>query len=733
MKQGKIKQGYLQFAVLLISLLFVPLLHASPLSVETLSPSSANLCGAYSQNTTITAQKVQNAGNQTLENVTATLVSEPNGGGISIVGPSLYLGSITPGILSVNPSWQVQCAEQPGVYTLYVNFSNPLGELGSSQGDAVSIITVYANDNTPPSILSYSPAGVIPTSYLTLEVVTDEEAACRYSTIPGVGYANQQYPFQITGGKSHKAPLQNLVDNFYNYYVRCVDKAGNEAQSDYVVSIEVNAPPTAMISLSKSSPLSVGTTEVAVATSEPVKPVPSLSYACNGNSVSVPVTGSGSSWKGYIILSQANLNEVCSFSFSSTDLSGNAGSYITGGNLFLIDTLPPGAPSVLSAIEQRGLLVKLNWKGPSEEVKNFNIHRSSSENPEFSYYGTITKTSFTDTTVSIGRSYSYRISAIDEAGNEGPLSEEVSLLIKGISLEAAAVSAENSEKSTVKVTLTLSEIDKTIAEADALLEEFNVLRTKFKVNNEVSYVLEPSERLKEAKVLLLKKKEELGLLKNEDLTDENVREEFQVITDEIDTVRNTIISNIKTEAEESFVVKVPEEEQLSTVISSYLDKKNPSMSQEAEEEFLRSTKELQPNIAVTAAAQNIEVTYLNGTKEKLILIKKTVKEKEAAVSSSGAFSLLEYIPKELASSVEEMILGKEAEVIDPDPLLRYSVPETGGLTYAYFLKKQVDAESTAKTLTLAVPKIIPSSTSPAVKNDAKNWDFLTGNAVVSFA
>src|SRR3989344_4138657 len=171
MKQGKIKQRYLQFAVLMISLLCVPLLHADPLSIETLSPSSANLCGMYPQNVTISAQNVQNTGNQTIENVTATLISEPNDGGISIIGPSLYLGSITPGILSVDPSWQVQCADPPGVYTLYVNFSNPQGSLGSSQEEAVSTITMYANDNAPPIILSHSPIGVIPTSYITLEAV----------------------------------------------------------------------------------------------------------------------------------------------------------------------------------------------------------------------------------------------------------------------------------------------------------------------------------------------------------------------------------------------------------------------------------------------------------------------------------------------------------------------------------------------------------------------------------
>ena len=732
MKQKKTKRWYLHLCLLLVVfLLCMPLLDAD-LSVEKLSPSAVNLCGIYPQNVTITAQNIQNTGNQTIENVTAILLSEPSNGGVSIVSSSLYLGSITPGILSVNPSWQVQCNDLPGVYTLHLNFSNTEGNLGSSQGEAVSTITVYANYNAPPSVLSYSPKGVIPTSYMTMEVVTNEDAICKYSTIPGVAYSNQQYTFQITGGKSHKVPLQNLVDNFYTYYVRCKDLSGNEAKSDYPVSVEINAPPTAMISLSKVSPLSLGTTEVTIATSEPVKPVPSLAYTCNGNSVSVPVTGSGSSWKGYIIISQANLNEVCSFSFSSTDLSGNAGSYIIGGNVFLIDTQPPSAPGSLAAVEQRGLQVKLTWKISPEEVKNFNIYRSSDESNDYSYHGTTTKTSFTDTVVSIGKTYNYHISAVDEAGNEGPVSEDVSVLIKGISLDAAVVSTENNEQSTAKVKLTLTEIDQTIAEADTLLDDFNTLRTKFKVDTEIFSVLGPSERIKKAKVLLLKKKEELGLLKNENLADENIQEEFQAIKDEIDRIRDTVISDIKTETEESFTAGAPEEQQLSRVIFSYLDTKNPSLSQEEKEEFLQSAKEVQSSIAVTATRQDVEVTYLNGTKKKLTFIRKEVKEKEAAVSS-GAFSLLEYIPKELASSVDEMILGKEAEVIDPDPLLYYSVPEQGELKYTYLLQKQVDADNVAKTVTLAVPRFTPSTSAAASDDDSSKWDFLTGNAVVSIA
>ena len=287
----------------------------------------------------------------------------------------------------------------------------------------------------------------------------------------------------------------------------------------------------------------------------------------------------------------------------------------------------------------------------------------------------------------------------------------------------------------------MDDIDKTIAEIDTLLEEFNTLRTRLKTGdnsvNGVFSFLEPSELLKEAKVMLLKKKEELGLLKNANLADESTKEEFKAIKDEIDRVKHTIIADIKPETEKSFVVKAPEEEQISTVISSYLDKKNQMMSQQEKEEYLSSVRNMQSTVEITATIQNVEITYLNGTKEKVVLIKKQVKAKEGEsfASPSKTFSLLEFISKDLASSVEEMILEKEVEVINPDPLLGYSVPENGMFTYSYVLRKPIDTEIAAKAVTLLVPKItLPStfsSSSEVIKADAKRWDFLTGNAVVA--
>ena len=119
----KKKAILLGLIILVLLVLCVPFLYASQLSVEVLSPSFANLCGAYPKNVTVTAINIKNIGNQTLENVTAMLLTEPKQG-LSIPNSSIMLGTLTANATAINPSWQVQCTEKPGTHTLYLGFSN---------------------------------------------------------------------------------------------------------------------------------------------------------------------------------------------------------------------------------------------------------------------------------------------------------------------------------------------------------------------------------------------------------------------------------------------------------------------------------------------------------------------------------------------------------------------------------------------------------------------------------
>ena len=706
---------------LAIFILGIPSLYANQLSVDALSPSSINLCGMYPQNVSVTAINIKNNGNQTLENITATLLADPSNG-LSIVNSSLQLGTLAPNASSFNPSWQVQCADKPGMYTLYLGFSNPNGDLGSSLGQATSIVTVYANDLIAPAVQSHSPSGVIPTPYVNLEVITNEEATCKYSTIPNVAYANQQFSFQITGGFSHKASLQDLGDNWYNFYVRCKDLAGNEASSDYKMSIEINAPPTAALKLSKTPPLREGTTEVTVTTSEPVKPVPSLSYACDGNTVAVPLSGSGTSWKGYIIIDQPNSNEVCSFSFSANDLSGNPGTFITGGNLFLVDTQPPAAPTALTVSERKGPSVKLNWKYHLDDAVQFTIYRLGEDDTSLYPYEISTQTTFIDGNVASGETYYYSVSATDKAGNEGPLSVEMSVAIQGNFINEAGSSAGsknngNNESTAKKAEPVLSnqKIDLVIANLDKLLEEINTIRPELKEKNEEFPLLMLLNRIKEGKSSLLKKKDELGKLKDSDFSNPDNVERFEKTKSEIEQIKRNIITSVSAKNKQTIHQK---ENEIMPVLTSFLEKKG--ITKEKREGYLLTVQKLQAKVKIITAAQEIELSHLDGTTKTLLQVEKEITINDPDLSGA---TIVEYIPKTVASSVTEMLLEKQVQILEKDPLFSYTV-NGNHFTYSYMVNKELPPESIKDTVTVVVPSL------PTAEEEGNR---LTGLAIFSYA
>ncbi len=701
-----------------MAVLCIPLFYASHFSVEALSPSSANLCGIYPKNVSVTALNIKNTENQTLENVTVTLLAAPNNA-LSIPNSVIQLGTLAPNASSANPSWLVQCTDKPGTYTLYLGFSNPSGDLGNSLGQATSTITVYANDITPPVVQSHSPSGVIPAPYVTLEVITNEEASCKYSGIPNVAYANQLSSFQITGGTTHKASLENLADDLYQFYVRCKDLAGNEAQADYKITVEINAPPTAALKLSKPSPLREGTTEVTVTVSEPVKPVPSLSYACNGNTVSVPLTGSSASWKGYIIIDQANVNEVCSFSFSAADLTGNPGTFISSGNVFLIDTQPPAAPTLVTATERKGSSVKVSWRYEADDAVQFNVYRLSEDDTGLSLYETTAQTTYIDGNVVGSKTYYYSISAVDKAGNEGSLSTEVSVTVSGVldrsSTQNLVIQNNDSGNEQLKPVLSLQEIDNALKNVNSLLEELNSLRPALKEKNEEFPLLTILDRIKDGKSSLLKKKEELGELKSSDFSEVHTREKFETILSEMDQIKKNMITSVSSRNQES-VALLLKDETISSVFASFAEKSG--ISAEEKEKYASAVSEFQGKVTVRTTVQELEISYLNGKTETLLLVNKEVTVDDPSLSEA---TIVEYIPKQIASSVDEMILEKQARVLDKDPLLQYAA-DGNPHSYMYIITKELDPDNIKDTVTLVILPLYARN---------KDTNALTGSSVFS--
>lgn len=108
---------------------------------------------------------------------------------------------------------------------------------------------------------------------------------------------------------------------------------------------------------------------------------------------------------------------------SVLDVSGVTGSLDAGRRLRLLvrDGLAPAAPRRLSA-EARSRRVVLDWANNSEpDLAGYRVYRRPRSGP-FAIIAETSTSFFRDTRVSAGKTYTYRVTAFDAAGNESPAS-----------------------------------------------------------------------------------------------------------------------------------------------------------------------------------------------------------------------------------------------------------------------------------------------------------------------
>ena len=87
---------------------------------------------------------------------------------------------------------------------------------------------------------------------------------------------------------------------------------------------------------------------------------------------------------------------------------------------------PPPAPGTLTATATAGDRVELSWGAATDEdgIAGYELERCQGAGcTDFAQIATPTATSYTDTQVSPGGSYSYRVRAVDATGNQGPYSD----------------------------------------------------------------------------------------------------------------------------------------------------------------------------------------------------------------------------------------------------------------------------------------------------------------------
>ncbi len=102
-------------------------------------------------------------------------------------------------------------------------------------------------DITPPSRSNGQPTGTLPagTTQATLSVTTNENAYCKYSTVPNTTYSLMTDAFSSTGGTFHSTLVFRLTNGTnYTFYVRCQDTANNSNADDFPISFFITSPDT---------------------------------------------------------------------------------------------------------------------------------------------------------------------------------------------------------------------------------------------------------------------------------------------------------------------------------------------------------------------------------------------------------------------------------------------------------------------------------------------------------
>ncbi|MDP3544316.1 MAG: RHS repeat-associated core domain-containing protein [Elusimicrobiota bacterium] len=189
-----------------------------------------------------------------------------------------------------------------------------------------------------------------------------------------------------------------------------------------------NRGPVGAVTLYPFPPLKAGEADLALVLDEPVVSTPSLTFVtAAGTTVTVALEGAGTTWVStFAVPSGADGTAV--FHYSAADALGNAGTTLSSGGSFAIDTTPTGPPLSLGAVSRPAGVIRLSWSGPiGEAAAAYRVYRDSAALP-----GTVApsgdQTGHLDDLPPAEGAYTYETSSFDAAGNESARSNPAGAL-----------------------------------------------------------------------------------------------------------------------------------------------------------------------------------------------------------------------------------------------------------------------------------------------------------------
>jgi len=529
------------------------------------------------------------------------------------------------------------------VFVLLLSFT-----LMSASGQSVISVS-YPSHSYSSSTLNFDP--------ILLKVDTTNSSECKYS-VQNISYDSMEGGFDPSLGFSHEKSFSNLIDGaIYSYFIKCREDGSNSTNLTAIkVDFRIDTYVSADIILDQDAPLRSGKIEVSLSVSKPIFQKPSLSYSFDGIVYKkLFLTEENDLWNGYIIIPDDVGESILSFKFSAVDLGGKVGEIITTGESFLIDTTRPTTITDLSAVGYNGE-IELNWYFDGE-YNEFNVYRSENANLDYTdFYVSSSKNLFHDNAVTSGKTYYYRVSAIDEAGNEGGLSREV--------YATALLNNASTSSSGLAVSLVgfvdgfLSEIDSVLGEVDAIqseIEDKGIVFSDLRLDKEID-----------------KKEKDLDVLKREALALKNIALSRTELDSRLDALRLKLNIAKKTIPED--IVVLDEKKDVSEVsemgIQEAVLEMGLELTEREKDKRVKNSLEVvkDSGMKVDSFYSIVEVVYYDGTRSVFSLVKREI----SAELERGKGNFVEIIPKTVVDSVEDLSFGNlNYEIIKEDSVVSF--------------------------------------------------------------
>jgi chitodextrinase len=212
----------------------------------------------------------------------------------------------------------------------------------------------------------------------------------------------------------------------YSYRVRAADTTGNLSPYSSVATATTSAasdtqPPTAPAALTATAAGSTGMNLGWTAATDNVGVTGYLVERCQGVGCS---TFAQAGTATALAFNDTGLTAGTSYSYRvrATDAAGNLGSYsnVATASTQSSDTQPPTAPSNLSALATSSSQVNLNWTAATDNVgvSGYRVERCQGTScTDFTQIATPAGIAYSDMGLTANTSYSYRVRAVDGAGN----------------------------------------------------------------------------------------------------------------------------------------------------------------------------------------------------------------------------------------------------------------------------------------------------------------------------